>query len=263
VLLNPARRAVLRRLSRADWLRLLALGVVYYAITQGAQFIALARLPSATVSLFLNFSAVTIALLGLFFLGERLSGLQWVGMVLSLAGAVVYLHPVAFPAAQVAGVIAVVTGMLANSVGSVLGRAVNRDGALPPLVVTAVSMGTGALLMLALGLLTEGWPALTGQSWLLIAALALVNTALAFTLWNLTLRVLSAAESSVINNTMLIQIAVLAWLFLGESLDGKAIAGLLLAAAGTLLVQIRGAPGRQTVPASPVRCAGQADPDKG
>jgi len=62
---------------------------------------------------------------------------------------------------------------------------------------------------------------------------------------------------------MLIQIAVLAWLFLGESLDGKAIAGLLLAAAGTLLVQIRGAPGRQTVPASPVRCAGQADPDKG
>ena len=72
----------------------------------------------------------------------------------------------------------------------------------------------------------------------LIAALALVNTALAFTLWNLTLRVLSAAESSVINNTMLIQIAVLAWLFLGESLDGKAIAGLLLAAAPGVAAQL-------------------------
>ena len=39
--------------------------------------------------------------------------------------------------------------------------------------------------------------------------LALVNSAFAFTLWNRTLRTLSATESSVINNTMLIQIAIL------------------------------------------------------
>ncbi len=262
-LLSPVRRAIVRGLGRADWLRLVALGVIYYAITQGTQFIALDRLPSATVSLFLNFSAVTIALLGMLFLKESLTGLQWVGVILSLLGAVIYLHPVAFPAAQVVGVIAVVSGMLANSVGSVLGRAINRGRALPPLVVTAVSMGIGALLMLALGLLTEGWPVLTVQSWLLIAALAVVNTALAFTLWNLTLQVLSAAESSVINNTMLIQIAVLAWLFLGETLDGKAIIGLLLAAVGTLLVQLRRMPGRQALPATPVRSAEPADPGEG
>ncbi|NPV67330.1 MAG: DMT family transporter [Anaerolineae bacterium] len=262
-LLSPARRAVLRRLSAVDWLRLTALGVIYYAITQGTQFIALDRLPSATVSLFLNFSAVTIALLGMVFLKEHLTGWQWVGVAVSLVGAVIYLHPIGFPAAQAVGVIAVVSGMLANSVSSVLGRAVNRGGALPPLVVTAVSMGIGVLLMLALGLAVEGWPVLTAQSWLLIAALALVNTALAFTLWNLALQVLSAAESSVINNTMLIQIAVLAWLFLGEALDGKAIAGLVLAALGTLLVQLWRAPGRQALPAIPARGAEGGDPGAG
>jgi drug/metabolite transporter (DMT)-like permease len=64
----------------------------------------------------------------------------------------------------------------------------------------------------------------------------------AFTLWNHTLRTLSAMESSIINNTMLIQIAVLAWLFLGESLSWRMVLGMVLAALGTLLVQVRRRP---------------------
>jgi drug/metabolite transporter (DMT)-like permease len=44
-------------------------------------------------------------------------------------------------------------------------------------------------------------------------------------------------ESSIINNTMLIQIAILAWLFLGDQLSGQEIVGLALAVAGTLIVQ--------------------------
>jgi len=85
----------------------------------------------------------------------------------------------------------------------------------------------------------QGLPPLRLSSWGIILWLAVVNTALAFTMWNHTLRILSATESSVINNTMLIQIAVLAWIFLGESLSPIEIAGLLVVAAGTLLVQFR------------------------
>ena len=54
--------------------------------------------------------------------------------------------------------------------------------------------------------------------------------------------ILTATESSVINNTMLIQIAVLAWVFLGESLGARQMAGLLLALLGTLVVQLRSRP---------------------
>jgi hypothetical protein len=50
---------------------------------------------------------------------------------------------------------------------------------------------------------------------------------------------LSAVESSTINNTMLIQIAALAWIFLGESITGQELIGLALALGGVLLVQIR------------------------
>lgn len=75
---------------------------------------------------------------------------------------------------------------------------------------------------------------------MIILWLAVVNPAFAFTLWNRTLRTLSAMESSIINNTMLFQIALLAWVFLGERLTGRQALGMVLAALGTLAVQVRG-----------------------
>ena len=74
-------------------------------------------------------------------------------------------------------------------------------------------MAVGAAVLLGIGIGTQGPPTLSLQGWGIVLWLAVVNTALTFTLWNHTLRSLSATESSVINNTMLIQIAVLAWLF--------------------------------------------------
>jgi len=98
-------------------------------------------------------------------------------------------------------------------------------------------MGIGAICMLAVGLGSQGLPAISLKGWGIIVWLAVVNTSFAFTLWNHTLRVLSATESSIINNTMLIQIAVLAWVFLGEPLGTVEILGLLAVAFGTAVVQ--------------------------
>jgi len=73
----------------------------------------------------------------------------------------------------------------------------------------------------------------------MILWLAVANTAFAFTLWNRTLRSLSATKSATISNTMLVQIAVLAQLFLGETRSTVSIVGVALAAVGALLVQAR------------------------
>jgi drug/metabolite transporter (DMT)-like permease len=232
-------RRELRTLGAADWRRLLALGVTLYALTQGAQFLALAYLPAQTTSLLWSFSTVVVALLGIALLAERPTAWQWAGVVLYLAGATVFLYPAAFPPAQVFGVAVAVAGVLANAGAVVIGRAVNRHGTLSPLTVTVVSMATGSVALLAAGVTGQGLPSLTGTGWLIVAWLAVVNTALAFTLWNLTQRTLSATESSIINSTMLIQIAALAWLLLGEPLDLRQITGLSLAALGVLLVQLR------------------------
>ena len=74
------------------------------------------------------------------------------------------------------------------------------------------------------------------MTWLTLAA---VNSAFAYTLWNHTLRTLTAVESSIINNTMLFQIALLALVFLGERLTGRGVMGMVLAGLGTLIVQLR------------------------
>jgi drug/metabolite transporter (DMT)-like permease len=99
-------------------------------------------------------------------------------------------------------------------------------------------MGSGALVLLVGGVLVQGLPCLTLTNWAIILWLAVVNSALAFTLWNRTLRTLSAMESSIINNTMLFQIALLAWVFLGERMTWREIMGMVLAVLGTLVVQI-------------------------
>lgn len=229
----------LRRLPRRDWLTLSALGLLYYTVTQGAQFLGLERLPAVTTSLLLSFSPVMVALLGIALLSERITGAQWGGIALYLAGVLVYFYPINIPAREVVGLAIVLISMLSNALSAVIGRAVNRQRTLSPLAVTVATMGIGSVVMLAAGAVAQGVPALDGRSWAIIAWLAVVNTALAFTIWNHTQRTLPAIETSIINNTMLIQIALLAWIFLGERLSARAIAGLALAAAGTLIVQLR------------------------
>jgi len=237
-----------RPLQRQDWVRLATLGLLYYTVAQGAQFVALWLLPAVTLSLLLNFTTVVVAFLGILFLAERPGLLQWLGTALFIAGALAYFHEdliesgIGRSAMELLGFAVAAVGVLANAFSSVLGRGINRGHDISPLTVTVISMGIGSVALLASGIGFQGLPSLKLSSWLIIAWLAVVNTALAFTVWNHSLRTLSAVESSIINNTMMIQIAVLAWLFLGERLSGLQLGGLLLAALGALTVQLRRSP---------------------
>jgi drug/metabolite transporter (DMT)-like permease len=241
----------LRNLHPRIWLQLVLLGILFYAITQGAQFISLAYLPAVTISLLLSFTTIVVGLLSAAMLSERPTWLQWAGIGLGIVGALVYFYPMVIPRGEWFGMVAALVGLGANAFSSILGRSLNRSVRLPALTVTVVSMGIGGLILLTTGLVTQGLPHLSWRNWGIILWLAIVNSAFAFTLWNRTLQTLSAMESSIINNTMLFQIAILAWVFLGEELSIQTIVGLLMAALGTLLVQLRAkkkgaiAPGRQ------------------
>jgi drug/metabolite transporter (DMT)-like permease len=231
--------SALRNLPAATWLRLIALGLLFYSVTQGAQFLSLFYLPAMTTSLLLSFTTILVALLGILMLGERPTTVQWAGIGLYLAGVLAFFYPVSLPGQQKIGLIVAILGVLANALSSILGRHVNRSGQLEPMAVTVVSMGIGAMVLLGGGIAIQGFPRLTLVHWATILWLAVVNTAMAFTLWNRTLQILSAMESSIINNTMLFQIAMLAWVFLGEQLTWRKMLGMVLAALGTLVVQTR------------------------
>ena len=229
----------LRNLSPGQWLLLIVLGIFMYAITQGAQFMALAKLPTVTLSLILSFTPVLVMLISTYMLSERPSRLQLAGIAIFLFGAWLYFQPVDDAFSGGLGLVYGMICLLASAIAAVIGRGVNRSGTITPATVTLVSMGSGSLLLLGSGLLLEGWPSIKPHHWLLIAWLSVVNTAFAFTLWNHTLRYLTATESSTINNTMLIQISLLAWVFLGESVAPFDVMALIIASLGVLLVQLR------------------------
>ena len=225
--------------GRREWLSLIALGILYYTITQGTMFMALDYLPAVNVSLLLNGTAIVVAVLSIFLLHENPSRRQYTGMIIFFAGVAVFFFPFHFPAGQAIGYVIAGIHLLATSLSSILGRYINRQRRIDPLSVTTISMGIGASLLLGIGLAVEPAPKMNPTNWLMVLFLAVVNTAVAFTIWNKTLQTLSATESTIINNTMLFQIAILAWVFLGESLTMVQIAGLLVAFFGALIVQLQ------------------------
>lgn len=231
--------SIIKKLNKKDWWKLILLGFLFYAFTQGTQFIGLSLLPAVTVSLWLNFTPLIVAFMSILFLNEFPTKLQWIGVLIFIIGIFTYFFPVELNQNQTTGLIVMTIGVFANAASAVLGRNINREAKINPVVVTVVSMGIGSIILLITGLTIQGIPSISFQNLLFLLWLAIVNTALAFTIWNFTLRTLSAMESSIINGTMLIQIAVLAWLFLDEFISLKEGIGMLMAAAGVLLVQLR------------------------
>jgi drug/metabolite transporter (DMT)-like permease len=230
--------ATIRRLSRGDWFWLILLGVLFYTIAQAGQYVALAHLPAVTVSLMLSLTAIVVVFLGILLLAEYPGRLQWMGIALFCLGLGIYFYPISFTHGDRIGLAFALAACLATSLGSILGRYINRKKILSPVAVTGISMSIGSL-MLVWGGITEGIPTLDCKEWIMVIWMAVVNTAFAFSLWNYTLQTLTAMESSIINNTMLVQIAILAWIFLGETIELKLGIGLVFVCAGVILVQIK------------------------
>ncbi len=226
-----------RAITPRQWVDIVLLGIFFYALTQGGQFLTLNHLDAIPFSLMLNGSTILVALAGIYVLREIPTRLQWLGILVFIGGALLYFSPLSILQGSAIGFVFAGLTVCANAVASLLGRSINRKSVASPLVLTAISMGIGAALLLSTGGAIEDLPSLSVKSWGIVMWLAIVNTAVAFTLWNRSLRVLTAVESSIINNTMLVQIALLAWIFLGEKISGSELIGLALAAIGIMIVQ--------------------------
>ena len=152
---------VIKNLRKKDWLKLVFLGFLFYAFTQGTQFIGLSLLPAVTVSLWLNFTPLIVAVMAIFLINEYPTQLQWLGVVLFIVGIFTYFFPVALSENQGLGLIVMTIGVLANSASAVLGRNINREGRISPIVVTIISMGIGSILLFVIGIVLQGLPAIS------------------------------------------------------------------------------------------------------
>jgi len=238
-LFKPNYKKEVLSLSKKEISELVILGILFYALTQGTQFLGLFYLPAVLVSLILNLTPIVVLVFGILFLDEKIKRNQVVGTVIFFIGILIYFLPVDISKKEIIGIGIMLAGTVFNAASSVLGRKINKRERLSPLVITTISMGIGSVLMLSAGFTFYDFPAISTKTLILLVWLAVVNTAVAFTIWNYTLKHLQAFESSIINSTMLIQIALLAFLFLGEGLSTKKVIGMLLVAVGAVLVQLK------------------------
>jgi drug/metabolite transporter (DMT)-like permease len=225
-------------LTKPQWKTLLIYGFILITLTQGTQFLALSMLPAVSLSLFLNMSPIFVLFLGYFFLKETINRVQMLGILLFFFGIFIYFYQVDL-GNNLPGLALAVFGVGINAIAAVFGRSINAKRDIDPMVITVVITGFGSIFLLLGGIAIQGMPVLNVQGWLIVGWLAAINTALAFTLWNTALRELKAVEANTINNTMLIQIALLAAIFLNESLSLRQWLAIAVVAIGVWLVQLR------------------------
>ncbi|MFW9855702.1 MAG: DMT family transporter [Candidatus Thorarchaeota archaeon] len=226
--------------SRRWWGNITIYGLVFITITQGTQFLALSLLPAITVSFVLNLTIFVVIILSIILLSESPSKFEIFFFVVVLIGVLIYFTPVDFSTATLFGLFIVVVELLANSIATIQGRSINRSGN-PTLLVTGVSMTIGAFGLLGWGFLTEDFTLILNFSPIAIfyiVWLGIVNTALAFTLWNSSMRHLRAMDSTLINSTMLPQTVVLAIIFLQEWPRDFEWIGLILLVISVVAIQL-------------------------
>jgi drug/metabolite transporter (DMT)-like permease len=237
-LLTKKNIKTIRSCGKKKILRLFLLGFVFYTLTQGLLFLGLVYLQSATVSLILNLTPLLVAFASGYIIKEVLSKVQWTGLIIFITGLLIYFLPGDIIGGEITGIIIMIIAVGTNAMSALLGRSINREGDLPAIIVTGVSMGFGSLLLFIPSVVYYGIPEVSMINIVLFLWMAAVNTSIAFTLWNKTQRILSAAQSSIINSTMLFQVALLAWFFLDEPIHSYQFIGMVSALTGALLVQL-------------------------
>lgn len=230
-------RAELKNRSRRWWMSLFFYGLVYIAITQGTQFLGLLYLPAITFSLILNMTPILVLVLAIPWIKEKPSSKESLLVLLGIAGVLLYFYPLDFVGVSIIGLVIAIISLLANTVSSIVGRAINRKRDAPPLVITGIMISFGSVFLLLASVMIEPLQPLSLTSWFYVFWLAGVNTALAFTLWSRSQRILRAIDMTLINSTMMPQIVILSIIFLGEFPELIDWIGLIILAFSVTAVQ--------------------------
>jgi drug/metabolite transporter (DMT)-like permease len=243
VLFSSKHRKEVKKLSKRWWLKLIIYGLIFYTVTQGAQFFGLNYLEAIDVSLLLSFTPMLVLIIAIFMIKEIPNYKQIILVIIALVGALLYFIPlieIDLTFFVIISLVVVVIGVFANTISAIMGRAINKLKEFSPLVITAISMFIGSIVLLILGFSIEGIPTISWVALGYILWLSVVNTAFAFTLWNQAMRRLRAVEISIINNTMTFQITILAVIFLSERPSPLQWGGLVLVALSGLILPLFG-----------------------
>ena len=227
--------------TRADWVRLVWLGLVGQCLYQYLFVGGLARTSVANGAVLVSSTPIVITFLSTITGHERPSALHWAGTLLSLLGVYIVVgHGAHATAASLRGDLMLM--------GAVLCWAFYTLGARPlmerhsPVGVTALSMLIGTVMYLPIA-----WPALTHASWGTVSALtwiklvysAIFALCVSYTIWYAAVRAIGSTRTSIYSNLLPIVAMVTAWVWLHEPLGPAKLLGATAVLAGVALARVR------------------------
>jgi drug/metabolite transporter (DMT)-like permease len=226
---------------REHYLVILSVGALGLALTQGALFTALNLSSAINVSIVFSVWPITAIILAAVFLGDRLTPLQIIGVILCFAGVLVVVaqgNPDTIIRMGVnVGDLWVIAAVLCFSFYTVMIKKVRIDLAALPLLV--LILGSASLASAPFFV----WEIFHDQritvDWHDIAAIAYVaipGGGIMYLLFNTGIAMLGAAKASVTFYLQTLFTVVLAYFLLGEQLHIYHAVGIALIATGIIIV---------------------------
>lgn len=227
--------------SRREWARLVGLGLVGHFAYQLSFLGGLARTSVANSSLILGCTPIAVALLSVA-IGrhERVTGLHWIGVALSVAGIylVVGRGATLTPTSLVGDALTLVAVWCwaAYTIGA--GPLLARHS---PLVVTGYSMTLGTILYVPFGLpdlLRLDWPAVSLGAWIALGGSAVFALCVAYLIWYTAVQQIGSARTAVYSNMVPVAAMVVAAVWLNEPIGTAKILGATAILLGLALTRV-------------------------
>lgn len=225
---------------RKEWFSLLLLGMTGVFSYNILFFTGLQHIEAGRASLIIALNPLAITLTAVIFLGERLTFKQFIGILISLIGALFVIsngHPSAIISGGFGIGEAAILGCVASwTAYSVIGRSVLRS--ISPLAAVFYSSFIGTLLLFPLVWINNSINEILSYSlydWTRLIFLGLFGTAIGFSLYYHSIRKIGASRCSVFINLVPLFSILLSWLLLKESIKLSVLAGGLILLAGVYL----------------------------
>ena len=227
--------------SRADWPRLVAIGLLWYGVYNVALNAAETRIDAGTASILIQFAPILMTVLAVLFLGERPSVYAGPGLAIAFAGVVVISLATSSGGADRdwVGVALALLAALAYSISMIVQKPVMAR--LPAIQVTWVACTVGAVACLPFaGQLVDAARTAPASSMWWVVYLGVFPTAVAFTTWAYALTHMNASSLGVTTYLVPPITVLLGWLFLGEVPPALAFVGGALCLGGVALTRKKG-----------------------
>jgi drug/metabolite transporter (DMT)-like permease len=225
------------RITAAQWPRLLLVAFLNVTCWMTLMGFALLWLPASEAAVIAYTMPVWASLLAWLILGERLTWLRVIALVMAFAGIAALMGGNGISASRdkLPGIAMVLTGAFAFALGTVAAK--RWPLSLPLMTSSAVQIGIGCAPVAIAGLVFEhpALDALSSVGWALMAYMTVVQFCIAYVAWFAALARLPATVAAI--GTMAVPVigVVASAIALREPLGAAQIAALILTLAGVVL----------------------------